>query len=136
MKDIDFKIWDKRQKKFIVLQELCFENNCLTHVGERNEQNLTTPYLRYIDDVEVMPYTGFRDDYGTKIYEYDVIVFKSLDGRCGVGYVKWDYKMAMFLIISRDKFFLNYLTNIEILGNIKENPDFFKEIHYPQFSKE
>ena len=42
----------------------------------------------------------------------------------------------MFSIISRDKFFLNYLINIEILGNIKENPDFFKEIHYPHFSKE
>ena len=136
MKDIDFKIWDKRQKKFIVLQEFCFEKNRLTLVGERDEKSPTTPYLHYIDDVEVMPYTGFRDDYGTKIYEYDVIAFKSLDGRCGVGYIEWDYKMAMFLIISRDKFFLNYLINIEILGNIKENPDFFKEIHYPHFSKE
>lgn len=136
MKDIDFKIWDKRQKKFIVLQELCFEKNRLTLVGERDEKSPTTPYLHYIDDVEVMPYIGFRDDYGTRIYEYDVIAFKSLDGRLGVGYIEWDYKMAMFLIISRDKFFLNYLINIEILGNIKENPDFFKEIHYPYFSKE
>ena len=39
MKDIDFKIWHKRQKKFIVLDELYFENNRLTHVGERNEQS-------------------------------------------------------------------------------------------------
>ena len=80
MKDIDFKIWDKRQKKFIVLQELCFEKNRLTLVGERDEKSPTTPYLHYIDDVEVMPYTGVRDDYGTRIYEYDVIVS---------GIIKW-----------------------------------------------
>ena len=136
MKDIDFKIWDKRQKKFIVLQELCFEKNRLTHVGERDEKSPTTPYLHYIDDVEVMPYTGFRDDYGTRIYEYDVIAFKSRNGRCGVGYIEWDYKKAMFSIISCDKFFLNHLTNIEILGNIKEKPDFFKEFDYLHFLKE
>ena len=136
MKDIDFKIWDKRQKKFIVLQELCFEKNRLTLVGERDEKSPTTPYLHYIDDVEVIPYIGFRDDYGTRIYEYDVIAFKSLDSRLGIGYVKWDYKMAMFLIISCDKFFLNHLTNIEILGNIKEKPDFFKEFDYLHFLKE
>lgn len=136
MKEIDFKVWDKRQKKSIVLQELDFEKNRLTHVGERDVQDPTAPYLHYIDDVEVMPYTGFRDDYGTRIYEYDVIAFKSRNGRCGVGYIEWDYKKAMFSIISCDKFFLNHLTNIEILGNIKEKPDFFKEFDYLHFLKE
>lgn len=136
MKEIDFKVWDKRQKKSIVLQELDFEKNRLTLVGERDEKSPTTPYLHYIDDVEVIPYIGFRDDYGTRIYEYDVIAFKSRNGRCGVGYIEWDYKKAMFSIISCDKFFLNHLTNIEILGNIKEKPDFFKEFDYLHFLKE
>ena len=136
MKEIDFKVWDKRQKSSIVLQELDFEKNRLTHVGGRDVQDPTAPYFHYIDDVEVMPYTGFKDDYGTRIYEYDVIAFKSRDNRLGVGYIEWDYERAMFLIISRDKFFLNYLTNIEILGNIKENPDFFFLFDYLHFLKE
>ena len=50
MKDIDFKIWDKRQKKFIVLQELCFEKNRLTLVGERDEK---AP-LRHIFTISTM----------------------------------------------------------------------------------
>lgn len=135
MKEIDFKVWDKRHNKFIVLHKLSFEKNNLACVYERNEQSPTTPYAHHIDNVEVMEYTGFKDDYGTKIYEYDIIAFKSIDNRQGVGYARWEPKEAMFVIISSDSFFLNYLTNIEVLGNLKENPNFFKEIHYPYFQR-
>ena len=131
MKDIDFKIWDKRQKKFITLEKIHFdENGRPKYVYGQNELSPTSPHAYSIEDIELVMSTGITDKNGNKIYEGDIVMLLRDDYKTGLGVVKWDDNKASFIIDCGITIFFSETIWIKILDNIYENPELSSEHYY------
>ena len=79
-------------------------------------------------ECDLMQYTGIKDKNGKEIYEGDIVRCNSGFYEGGVGvitYVSADNEPGFFIV------FANYETevdfnNIEVIGNIYENPELIK----------
>ncbi len=113
MREIKFKYWDKRLKKFAI--------NCPNYISVNNIKS-------FIDDYNFLQYTGYKDKNDTEIYEGDIIN----------AFIIEDHIETMGTIVF-DDYFLFYanknlagntplfkLNNIEVIGNIYENPELLK----------
>ena len=74
------------------------------------------------EDWKVMQYTGLKDKNGKEIYEGDVVKYKNYNGFSVIRYEKGSF---FFHGISVIHFLFNVKEkDIEIIGNIYENPEF------------
>ena len=121
MVDIKFRAWDKLKKHMYYNVQNMY---CDEELGDCFGDILTDA------NFEVMMYTGVTDDKDDEIYEDDIVAFEVIGGTRGVGYVRWDYERAMFLIDGSDIAFFDDLENIQILGNTYENPELLNKLHY------
>lgn len=122
MVDIKFRAWHKLKKHmYYDVQDIY----CDGELGDCFGDILSSP-----SKFEVMMYTGVTDDKDDEIYEDDIVAFEVIGGTRGVGYVRWDYERAMFLIDGGDIAFFDDLENIQILGNTYENPELSNKLHY------
>lgn len=122
MVDIKFRAWHKSKKHmYYDVQDIY----CDGELGDCFGDILSSP-----SKFEVMMYTGVTDDKDDEIYEDDIVAFEVIGGTHGVGYVRWDYERAMFLIDGGDIAFFDDLENIQILGNTYENPELSNKLHY------
>lgn len=129
MVDIKFRAWHKLKKHmYYDVQDIY----CDSELGDCFGDILTDA------NFEVMMYTGIKDNRETfitndrddEIYENDIVEFEDIGGTRGVGYIRWDYERAMFLIDGGDIEFFDDLENIQILGNTYENPELLNKLHY------
>lgn len=100
----------------------------------------------YLKDIKLMQYTGLHDKNGIEIYEGDIVKFSLKDDRiniaetspgtinisdknAGQGIVKWLQRYCLFGINSLPDMFegLDENLNLEVIGNIYENPDLVKD---------
>lgn len=86
---------------------------------------------RDFDEVELMQSTGLFDKNGKEIYEDDIVRITLTDGFRYVvgedGAVK--YKLGAFYILNGlDEYLISdfYIDDIEVVGNIYENPELLK----------
>ena len=122
MKDIKFRAWDKLKKHmYYNVQNMYCDSKLRDCLGD---------ILLVPTKSEVMKYIGITDDKDDEIYEGDIVAFETTDNIRGVGYVKWEYQKAMFLIDGGDIEFFDELKNIQILGNTHENPELLNKLHY------
>ena len=121
MVDIKFRAWHKSKKHMYYDVQYIY---CDSELGDCFGDILTDV------NFEVMMYTGVTDDKDDEIYEDDIVAFEVIGGTRGVGYVRWDYERAMFLIDGGDIAFFDDLENIQILGNTYENPELSNKLHY------
>lgn len=104
MREIKFRVWDKREHIMINPSEFVLPMPCMS------ESDLWI----------IMQYTGLKDKNGKEIYEGDIIhesliiyeVIWTYQG-CFVGKDKNNAMIELYLI-----------ENKEIIGNVYENPDF------------
>jgi uncharacterized phage protein (TIGR01671 family) len=139
MKDIKFRIWHKETKQMIVLDKIWLDSEYsslafrskleewdgidrLPH-GFNNEDN---PYKEY----ELMQYTGLKDKNGKEIYEGDIVKWK-------------EYKNEYPLVLTEENKIIKTKVvefnigeiwqgyqldkNMEVIGNIYENPNLLSE---------
>ena len=140
MREIKFRAWDKWHNRFIVLEKIHFGENGPKAVYERNELSPTTPYIYSIEWIELMAYTGLKDQNGREIYEGDIVKFcpqspcseELPNPRYGeMGEVFFD--IGSFAVRPIDKkregleFFLNELGEWVVVGNIYENKELLDE---------
>ena len=104
-----------------------------TYDGISNNAIQHSNFSAVLEDNEyiVMQCTGFKDRNGKLIYEGDVVGFGSENEDIGI--IEWDNDECRFIV--DEKFnnsisdFSNWYGNeLEIIGNIYQNPELLKEI--------
>lgn len=115
MREINFRAWVRRLDRMCNVTGIDFE---------RNEINILSPgwhmseWLRR-DQVELMQYTGLKDNNGREVYEGDVV--KNEYGK--VMDIQYDPRSTAFGV--GDYYFGTIGSGkiLEVIGNIFENPE-------------
>ena len=126
MREIKFRAWHKEEKIMgevlgidILHKEIFFSNedsDCYEHTDFK--------------DIELMQYTGLKDKNNKEIYEGDIV---KLRANHGIGVIKYYDEWGAFVveyIKPRPLAVLGmnyYKEDIEVLGNIYENPKLLGE---------
>jgi len=122
MREIKFRAWDKEKKEmfehglFYLSTQKDFVEGFLCQINDGE-------WVDYKGKLTLMQYTGLKDKNGKEIYEGDI-----------VNNYEYNYEVIFFngsfgLEISKDelKSPLCFYNNIEVIGNIYENPELLKE---------
>ena len=120
MNEIEFRVWDKRQNEFI--EYWCGNlNDTLNDIFEDSNYD----FIQYI---------GRKDKNGKKIFENDIVAryaekdsdaYKKGD-LLYIGLVVYEEKSCAFVVRCGFDFKIFESMDIEILGNIYENPELFE----------
>ena len=80
---------------------------------------------------DVMQYTGKKDINSRRIFEKDIVSFRTLNGTERIGRVKYYEDGASFLITAKGRYaeYLNNVSDLEVLGNTYENKELLNEKH-------
>lgn len=123
----NFRVWNTLAKKYLPDDSVCILPN-----GDIVLYNLTAmmiAYKRLSDMLEgeniVEQFTGLKDKNGTKIYEGDVLIDDA-----GEPIEYWVVKFSEGAFVGECTGvteLLSGLTNLEVAGNINENPELVKE---------
>ena len=144
MREIKFKAWDKLNKEMFNVEIMDFQ--------ERKVYKDTVSYRKF-NDIELMQYTELKDKNEKEIYEGDVVKLvhtgieisadRLEDLKRFVGIIK--YENGIFKIVRTEKslieskyfemeqkkvseiFIYSKLYDLEVVGNIYENPELLKE---------
>lgn len=137
MREINFRLWDKRHKKMIYnIQSINFDTedylpfSVLLPSASRESRLVNDTWIEedgtYVDnknkEAELMQYTGLKDKNGNGIYEGDIIKFKHDDYTVPftqyIKFVGGTYQTDDY------HFYLHEISHyVEIIGNIYENPE-------------
>ena len=131
MREIKFRAWDKKEKKWLSFDE----GDPIGNDGSLTESGYWTFIFDFDEDrVALMQYTGLKDKNGKEIYEGDIvnwtswkIGFKHIDG----SEVKLTPKVVQWVdgawkLEEDSPWNLSIYDNVEVIGNIYENGDLLK----------
>ncbi|WP_336161685.1 YopX family protein [Fusobacterium polymorphum] len=144
MREIKFRAWDKLNKEMFNVEIINFQ--------ERRVYKDTVSYRKF-EDIELIQYTELKDKNNKEIYEGDVVKLvhtgieisadRLEDLKRFVGIIK--YENGIFKIVKTEKslieskyfemeqkkvseiFIYSKLYDLEVVGNIYENPELLKE---------
>ena len=126
MRTIKFRAWDG--KKMRAICELHWDT-----LGRFIKTVTDANYLLYPKDIELMQFTGLKDQHGKEIYEGDLLInhgvtndmkqriFKAVWNDTAARYSLKDIAANMYTSMDR-----NDTSRCEVIGNIYENPDLLK----------
>lgn len=138
MREIKFRMWEKKSKKMYDVERINFKDH---HLYMWNSKFYSSSLLNF-KDVELMQYTGLHDKNGKEIYEGDIVRVKFRKGF-------WKYKDKMYYGYKNGSVeycvdcFIVYINGyketiyplssfgdtgkpiewLEVIGNIYENPE-------------
>ena len=120
MRDIKFRAWCETEK------HMYNWNNLLN----QNLKNIFT--ITKSCGYNLMQYTGLKDKNGKEIYEGDIIEWTTHSGHKYKFSVKYSNKYAQYIIVNTKGISMEYeplgdFENIEVIGNIYDNPELLEE---------
>jgi hypothetical protein len=127
MREIKFRAWDKENKKMLEVDGINFnEFGFQQFKAPAIVCNLPDTELRQIiklSEIELMQYTEIKDKNGREIYEGDVVTFNHPNKS---NWIVKDIISLASLIITWEKATHKTKTEIEVIGNIHQNPELLK----------
>ncbi|MCU4984467.1 YopX family protein [Bacillus thuringiensis] len=126
MREIKVRAFDKVAEKMYDVGYIDFANE-VVQVAMNKGGICYGTYVRRLKDVVLLQYTGLKDKNGKEIYEGDILEFSG--NVVALGIVKYNENFATFQACNGNSGWLfgnESGTNIEILGNIYENPELVK----------
>ena len=131
MSKINFRVWDNLEKDYLNEEDTAIDNRGNVFIIEGYDHNDSDLwYTRILPDSDNKRYiieqsTGLKDRNGTKINEGDVLVDDA-----GEPIEYWTVKLSEGAFVGECAGVteaLSELTNLEVAGNINENPELVKE---------
>jgi uncharacterized phage protein (TIGR01671 family) len=132
LKEIKFRAWDKANKKMIAVPSLHFGDDGASHgasltiiIWDKTAE-MYDRALVVSETAELMQYTGFKDKNGKEIYEGDILKIYTLYSDVKIEAVVFD----MYSFMTSGGYFLYAFDEhyeIEVIGNIYENPELIPE---------
>ena len=141
MRKIKFRAYDMDEKVMRKWEEIHFTKD----IGDDYYMvgyKASTACVKYDKEQILMQYTGFKDKKGTEIYEGDLCKVSAEEPYSNCYFVTdYDWKMIMYVDFEygafqlrevEDKYMSIYFIetddmNIEVIGNIYENPEVRKQ---------
>lgn len=129
MREINFRVWDNVDKKFISLDDY----QKLGAVEIENDGTLTlSPRYRFLTSMMIMPTrftlsqnTGLIDKNGRNVFEGDIVMFDYEWTKPNeTGIIQWNKDNASFQIKGHiPSSSMKHLSQMKIIGNIYENQE-------------
>lgn len=125
MRAIGFRAFVKRKKKMLPVTDLCFNETEAVGVSGCGNAKCTLCVDWYsFDDVVLMQYTERQDIHNNKIFEKDIATCQFFDKKI-TGLIEFiEYMWAVNDRKNQRLYQLNEVSNIEVIGNIHENPEY------------
>lgn len=124
MREIKFRAWYKPYKQMCQVESLRFDENGV-YTAVLIEEPFYDRRLVEADEIVIEQFTGLKDKNGTEIYEGDILIDDS-----GEPIEYWIVKFSDGGFVGEcagvaESLF--ELTNLEVAGNIHENPELMEE---------
>ena len=120
MREIKFRVWNKRLKELLKVDKIKFDKkdkikSVHTGIGISGE----------VDEIELLQFTGLKDKNGKEIYEGDIIKHNELTGYCVIEWKKlcWCLKHIGWNSVGLRQY---NSSEMKVIGNIHENPELLK----------
>jgi uncharacterized phage protein (TIGR01671 family) len=135
MREIKFRVYDTLSKQILSIVSLDFKKQKWS--GVRSEGEL---WHGFFPEVHLMQYTGLKDKNGREIYESDIVEYYYCKSDCmkpnyeknaheiKTSEVIFDYGMFGVEGCAINLSHVGIRKQIEVIGNIYENPELLKEI--------
>ena len=130
MKELKIKAWLKKEKKMVSIIGIDFNYEYIRYTEDDNlfNENYKTAEFK---NIELLQFTGLKDNGGQKLYEADVIKFN--DGIDDIyGLISYDDEDGTYRVSYEN--ITEHLSeregDFEIVGNIFENPDLHEQLGY------
>ena len=130
MKEFKMKAWLKKEKKMVAIIGIDFNYEYIRYTEDGNlfNENYKTAAFK---DIELLQFTGLKDNGGQELYEADVIKFN--DGIDDIyGLISYDDEDGTYRVSYEN--ITEHLSDregdFEIVGNIFENPDLHEQLGY------
>jgi len=130
MREIKFRAWDKKNKAMFYPQELIQLDR--VYVGYFDDSGCP----KVNEDIILMQYTGLKDKNGKEIYEKDIIKVKNIASEEeATGFIQFNSRRGYYEIVFDNspagieafEYYTYSSWEIEVIGNIYENPEFLKK---------
>ena len=130
MKELKIKAWLKKEKKMVSIIGIDFNYGYIRYTEDDNLFNSDYKVAEF-KDIELLQFTGLKDNGGQELYEADVIKFN--DGIDDIyGLISYDDEDATYRVSYEN--ITEHLSDregdFEIVGNIFENPDLHEQLGY------
>jgi len=133
-REIKYRAWLKEEKKMVNVETIDFSEKSIQHL-EKNE--IIDAYLlrtTFLEDIDLMQYTGLKDKNGKEIYEGDILKYKfPYDRRLKhvslVKFIETETSFGLKDIYGNEIPLYRIAANnyFEVIGNIYENPELLEE---------
>jgi len=124
MREIKFKVWDKKKSNWIKQEDIAINQKGLLFIRYEGQVSFSSISLTKSTQYDICFYTGHKDKNSTEIYADDIVRIYYDDGYTEAMFVKYDnIKMGYCFV---DKYGDEYkVTNtpIEVIGDTYKNMD-------------